>query len=296
MKPPRFEYVLAHTVGEALDALRDTSVATKVLAGGQSLVPLLSMRLAHPDRLVDLNKLTELDYVRDDGDGVLRIGALTRQRTLERSPIISHNLALLATAMPYVGHFAIRNRGTLGGSLCHADPASELPAVMRAYDAIMVTSGPRGVRRIPAERFFVGPLMTDLQPDELLVEVEVPQPPASTTSVVKEVARRHGDFAIVGIAATAAVDSHGLLRYVRLVAFGVGGVPERLAPAEEQLENARAEPKALEAAGVLAAQHVDPGSDIHASAGYRRRLTGILVTRALTDIARRSMRSSVGYP
>ena len=200
MKPPRFEYHVPRALDEALALLASRGDRAKVLAGGQSLIPLLNFRLAHPEALVDINRIGDLAYVRANGDG-LAIGALTRQHAVERSEIVRARAPILAEACRFIGHLPIRHRGTIGGSLAHADPASELPAAMVALEAQLTLASDRGRRTVSVESFFVGPLTTALGPGELLVEVRVPDPPRRTGGAFVEMARRAGDFALVGVAA-----------------------------------------------------------------------------------------------
>ncbi len=281
MKPAPFEYHAPRALDEALDLLARHGAEAKVLAGGQSLVPLMNMRLARPALVVDVNRVAGLGEVRPVGDGGLALGALTRQRTLERSPLVRRRAPLLAEAAPLIGHQATRSRGTVGGSCAHADPAAELPACSVALDARLHLASTRGRRTVGAAEFYVGLLATALRPDELLVEVEIPAPPlARTGTAFAELARRHGDFALVGVAAVIALDDGGVCRAARLVFLGVGDVPQR-AGAVAELLGLGAEPRRLEAIGRAAAEALDPPSDLHASAAYRRRIAAHLAVRAL---------------
>jgi carbon-monoxide dehydrogenase medium subunit len=283
VKPPPFRYADPATVEEALDLLARHGADAKVLAGGQSLMPLLNFRLARPAHVIDVNRVTSLAVIADSGDGGLRVGALARQRALERSALVRERCPLLARALAFVGHPQIRARGTLGGSLAHADPAAELPAAMVALEARLTLRRAGGERTVPAGDFFVGLLTTALMPDELLTEIALPPWPARTGSSVREVAKRHGDFALGGVAATLTLDDQGRIARARVVGFGVGPVPVRLLDAERALAGGAPTPSAFADAGRLAAAAVDPPDDIHASAAYRKRLTGVLTTRALTD-------------
>jgi carbon-monoxide dehydrogenase medium subunit len=232
--------------------------------------------------VVDINGIGGLAGVTLDADGGLRLGALVRQRTLERSEPIGARCPLIAQAMPFVGHPQIRTRGTLGGSLAHADPAAELPAVMVALGARLTVRSAGGRRTVAAEEFFVSALTTALAPDELLTEIALPPWPARTGSSLLEVAKRHGDFALGGVAATLTLGAHGRVAGARLVAFGVGERPLRAADAERSLVGGAPSAAAFAEAGRLVSAAVDPVTDIHASAAYRRRLAGVLATRALT--------------
>jgi carbon-monoxide dehydrogenase medium subunit len=281
VKPPRFGYDDPATVEDALDLLARHGDAARILAGGQSLVPMLNFRLARPGRLVDINRVAGLAGVTATPDGGLRLGAMVRQRALERAPLVRERCPLLAEALPLVGHPQIRTRGTLGGSLAHADPAAELPAVMVALDARLTVRRASAVRTVPAGDFFVAALTTTLAPDELLTEIALPPWPARTGSSVLEVARRQGDFALGGVAATLTLDAQGRVAAARVVCFGVGERAARAADAERSLVGGAPSPAAFAEAGRLASAAVAPADDIHASAAYRRRLAGVLTARAL---------------
>jgi CO/xanthine dehydrogenase FAD-binding subunit len=231
--------------------------------------------------LVDLNRLGELEGIEVTEDGALSIGALTRQRTLERDSRIARACPLVAEAMPYVGHVAIRNRGTLGGSLAHADPAAELPAVVTALGAEIHVRGPAGSRTVTAAELFVMPLVTSLEPDELVVSVSIPAPAPRTGHAWCELAERHGDFALAGAAAAVSLDEHGACREARLALAGVGPVPVDAREAAAALAGSEPAGEALDEAAELAARSCDPASDGHASARYRRRLVRVLARRAL---------------
>jgi len=283
VKPPRFSYANPATIDEALGLLAEHGADAKVLAGGQSLMPLLNFRLARPGTVVDVNGVAALTTLAAGADGGLRIGALVRQRALERSGLIRERCPLIAQAMPFVGHPQIRARGTLGGSLAHADPAAELPAVMVALGARLTLRRAGGERTLAAEDFFVALLTTALAPDELLTEIALPPWPARTGSSVHEVAKRRGDFALGGVVATLSLDAQGRVGCARIVCFGIGPGPVRAADAERSLAGGAPGPAALAEAGRLASAGVDPSDDIHASGAYRKRLAGVLTTRALRD-------------
>lgn len=280
MKPPRFEYVAPHTVDEALEHLARHGDRAKVLAGGQSLVPLLNFRLSHPEVLVDINRLADLAYVRER-DGGLAIGALARQHAVERSDAVRARAPMVTEASRLIGHLPIRHRGTIGGNLAHADPASELPAVMVALDAELGVSSQGGARAIPAAQFFTGPLTTALRPGELLTEIRVPGQPSRTGSAFVEMARRAGDFALVGVAASVTLDGRGYCQTVRLALCGVGPTPVRARAAEEALAGQSPTPAALDEAAARAAAATDPPSDVHASAEFRRKLARHFARQAL---------------
>lgn len=281
MKPPRFRYSDPTTVAEVVGHLEQHADETKLLAGGQSLMPVIAMRLARPEYVVDVNRVAELDYVREH-DGALAIGALTRQDALLHSREAIGACPLLADALPYVGHLAIRYRGTAGGSIVHADPSAELPALVTVLDGELVVRGPQGERSIPARDFFLSYFMTSIEPEEMLVEVRLPAQPVGAGTSVKELARRHGDFALAGVMTQVVVDG-GRIDSARLCAFGVDDVPLRLDDVETLLGGQAPTAELLDEAGALAARAVDPESDMHASGDYRRRMTGVLVRRALHD-------------
>ena len=286
MKPPRFDYHAARTVEEAVELLGRYGGDAKVLAGGQSLMPMLNFRLARPAALVDLNRIPGLAYVRED-DGMLALGAMTRQRAIEFSPVAARRLPLLVEATRWVGHLPIRSRGTIGGSLAHADPSAEYPAVLTALDGEVVAQGPRGRRTLKPSDLFETYLTTSLAPDEVLVEVRLPAAPDGAGHAFEEFARRHGDFAIVGIAAMIVGDGARCVR-ARLATAGAGPVPVRLRAAEEILEREGLGAAAIDAAAARAAELVQPDSDVHASADYRRHLTRVLTARAIRRSLERS--------
>jgi carbon-monoxide dehydrogenase medium subunit len=286
MKAAPFGYLAPATRQEAVDALRRYGPDTKVLAGGQSLVPLLAMRLARPSALIDLNRVPDLAYVRA-ARGSLAIGAMTRQRTVERDPRVAERWPLLQAALRWVGHPQIRARGTIGGSLAHADPAAELPAVALIYGARFVVTSSRGERVIPAAEFFTGYLSTALEPDEILTEIRVPAAPAGAGWAFQEIARRHGDFALVGAAAVLVGGADRRCIDARLAFIGVSHGPVRIADAEQTLIGRRVDAAAAaEVAGIVRAA-LDPDGDIHASARYRRHVAGALAARTVLEAAGR---------
>jgi len=278
MKPAPFDYVAPRSLDEALAALADGGSDAKLLAGGQSLIPLLNFRLARPSLLIDLNRVAELAYVSPRDKGVA-IGAMTRQVTLERDAQLRQAQPLLLEALGWVGHPAIRSRGTLGGSLAHADPAAELPAVAVCLDAQLSVAGPRGHRTVSAEDFFLGYLTTVLEPDEILVETWLPPVRASTGQAWLEFARRHGDFALAGVAVSVTL-AHDTVSDARIVLTGVGGKPARAREAETLLVGGRV-PDRASAAADAARSAIDPDADIHATKEYRTHLAGILTERAI---------------
>ena len=288
MKPPPFDYLAPRTLDEALEALADHGSEAKVLAGGQSLIPLLNFRLARPGVLVDLNRLEDLAHVRTGDDGSLRIGALTRQRVLERDPRVARAAPVLAETVPWIAHPQIRNRGTVGGSLAHADPAGELPALAVALDARLRLLSRRGERTVAADDFYLGLFSTALAPDEVLAEIEVPPSPAGTGWSFLEQARRPGDYAQVGLAAGLTLDEGGVCRRARLVFLSVGDRPVVATEAAALLEGERPSETLFAEAAETAAAETEPGDDIHASADFKRHLARVLSRRALARAARRA--------
>lgn len=281
MKPAPFEYVAPATVAEVLELLADRGAESKVLAGGQSLVPMLNFRLARPETLIDINQLAELAYIARR-DGELRIGALTRHAELERSVLVAEHWPLLTEALGRLAHPPIRNRGTIGGSVAHADPAAELPVALTALDARFVADSRRGRRVLDPDAMFTGPLQSGLEPDELLVEIRVPAVAPPTGSAFVEHARRHGDFALGGVAVTLGRDGDRCREDgARIVLLGAGPGPRRVPEAEALLAARPFDEDAARAAGEAAARAADPPSDPHADAAYRRRLAAVLTRRAV---------------
>jgi carbon-monoxide dehydrogenase medium subunit len=288
MKPPSFRYFAARSVEEALALLAEHGEEARVLAGGQSLVPLMNMRLVQPRVLVDINPISALAYVRPL-DGGLAIGAMTRDATLERDTTVAARLPLLVEAVRSIGHPAIRNRSTAGGSIAHADPAAELPAVMVTLDAEFVVRGPAGSRTIAARDFFQGYLQTSLQAGELLTELRVPGLPAGTGSTFLEFSRREGDYALAGVTAVVVLAADGTIADARLGLCSVGPTPVRARDAEAVLRGQQPGPEAwAAAAAAVRAALADPPSDIHGSADYRRHLAGVLTERALATATARA--------
>jgi carbon-monoxide dehydrogenase medium subunit len=277
MKPASFEYYSPTSLTEALELLARHRDTAKPLAGGQSLVAMMNFRLVRPAHLVDLNSVGELNYLKAE-NGELRIGAMTRQRALERSAIVADGWPLLQEATRHIGHVHIRNRGTVGGSLAHAYPSAELPVVMTALAASFVLRSEHGERVIPATDFFVDAMTTSLEPGELLVEIRVPQAAPRTGSAFQEVSRRHGDFALVGVAGTVALRTDGTIDKINLVFTGSKPFPWSKA---ENLIGRRADLARLNETACAAAAELDTESDIHASAEYRREVSKVLARRVL---------------
>lgn len=290
MKPAPFSYARPATLPEALSLLSEHGDEAKILAGGQSLIPVMNFRLAQPSVVVDVNRVAGLDHLEATPDDGLRIGALVRQGRLEREPLVAERSPLLAAAVPWIAHPQIRNRGTIGGSISHSDPKAELPAVMTALGAryrLLRHGGGVEERWVTAGDFCHGLFHTCLEADELLAEIEIPPWPAGSGAAFSEVARRHGDYAMVGLAATVRLDGDGRYADARLAFLSVGDRP-RLAQAAERLLG-EAPSEALWAAVAEAAQgEVRPAGDVHATADYRRHLAGVLVRRVLAAATARA--------
>jgi CO/xanthine dehydrogenase FAD-binding subunit len=287
MKPPSFEYFDPRTSEEALALLAEHGDEAKVLAGGQSLVPMMNLRLAQPSVLVDVNRVAGLGGI-EAWDGGLAIGALVRQSELEGSSVVAERCPLLVEAVKHVAHPTIRHRGTVGGSLAHADPAAELPAVMLALDAQLVVRNRERARTIPSAEFFVGVLTTAMEPDELLGGIRVPGLPPRSGSAFLELSRSHGAFAIVGAAAVVALDESGRCAEARIALCGAGPTPIRAGQAEQGLRGEQMTDSAIEAAAERAAEETDPASDLHGSAAYRRKMARVMSRRALALAAERA--------
>jgi len=284
MKPASFEYHAPQTVTEAVATLAQHGYDAKALAGGQSLIPMMNFRLAQPSVLVDLNGVSELFYVRSARDGSVHIGAMTRQREVEHDPLVGQVAPLVQAALPKVAYPQIRTRGTFGGSLAHADPSAELPAVAVALDARLRLQSRRGDRWVAARDFFQGFFTTLLEPDELLVEIALPPLPPRSGWSFMEVARRHHDFALAGVAARVRLSGNGECEDARLVYFSVGDGPTVAEQAAALLRGQVPTDEAIQEAARTAGQaDVDPSSDINATAEYRRHLVEVLGRRALAE-------------
>jgi carbon-monoxide dehydrogenase medium subunit len=281
MKPAPFRYFQPRSLDEALALLAEHGDEAKPLAGGQSLIPAMNFRLATPAVLVDLNEIRDLAYIRNGAGGV-RLGSMTRQRVVERSPLVAEHARLLTETMPHVAHPAIRNRGTIGGSLAHADPAAELPAVMLALNATFAITSKMSTREVASDEFFVGLFTTVLGPGELLTEIRIPAAAGRTAVAFQEISRRHGDFALAGVAAAVSVDDGGRCAGARIALLSVGDRPLLAEHAAAALAGEMPSADAIRAAADAAAtRDIDPPGDIHASARYRRQLTNVLTRRVL---------------
>jgi len=294
MKPASFRYFRPDTLDEALALMAEHAGDAKALAGGQSLVPAMNFRIAQPAILIDLNRVSALASVGRADDGGLRIGGMTRHRTLEHSTLVGDAAPLITAAMPFVAHPPIRARGTIGGSLAHADPAAELPAVVLALGASVVLRRRTGTRTVPASGFFLGLYATALEPDELVTEIVVPPRAPRSGWAIDEVARRHGDYALAGVVAEIALDEAGAVSAARIALFSVHDRPVLAHKAAEALVGARPDEEAIRAAASAAAGHdADPSADIHASAAYRRHLVGVLTRRVVTRAVERARGAAV---
>lgn len=289
MKPAPFDYYAPDTLNDAvalLEQFENQDIDAKILAGGQSLMPMLSLRVARPDVLVDLRKLESLDYIRED-DNAIAIGAMTTKSAVEDSPLLQERQPLLIAATRLVGHRQIRNRGTFGGSFMQADPSSEYPAAAILLGMEFKATGPDGERTIPAEDFFITYMTTDLEATEILTEVRVPMMPSGMGWSFQEITRRNGDFAMAGIATTLMVQN-GVCSDVRIVGFGIDATAVRLHSAEQVVEGMAPGQALFEKAGNVGAESLaDPSSDVHASAEYRRHLVKVLVARTLVEAVSR---------
>ena len=288
MKPPVFEYFRPETLDEAVGLLDRYSGDAKVLAGGQSLIPLMNFRLARPEYVVDINAISDLEYIREE-DGVITIGAMTRQCTIERSELLAGKCPLLVETTKLIGHSSIRHKGTIGGSIAHADPAAEYPAALVALDAAVKVVGSDGARIMPAGELFLTYCTTTLAPNEIITEIRVPIPATAGGWAFEELTRRHGDFAIVGVAALVQVED-GVCHEARIALAGVGPTPIRCNDAEAALEGNPLNDEALEHAGALASAAAQPEDDVHASASYKQAMVAVFVQRALRRARERAGR------
>lgn len=286
MKPAPFQYHRPSNVGEAIDVLAAHDDAT-ILAGGQSLIPMMNSRLSDPGTVIDIGRIDDLEYIREDDDAIA-IGAMTTQATAQDSDVIAEHCPLVAEALTYLGHETIRHRGTIGGNLAHGDPTSELPAVALARDATFAVRGSDGERTVDADDFFITHMTTDIGPTELLTEVRFPKWPRGQGWSFEEVAPRKGDYALVGVAATLQMNEDGTCGQVRLAYNAVDHRPVRVPAAEEAVRDEPAEGDAFQEAGSIARENLDPPSDVHASSEYRGQVAETLTTRALSRAADRT--------
>jgi carbon-monoxide dehydrogenase medium subunit len=288
MKPAPFKYIAATSLQHALLLKAEHGDDAKFLAGGQSLMPTMNFRLAQPAVLIDINQIDGIAGIRPGDTGSSRIGATTRYRMLERDAAFATAFPLIAEALPHIAHPQIRNRGTIGGNLSHADPASELPAVAVALKARFHVQSAKQERWIEASDFFLGALTTDLQPDEMLVEIELPLAKPRTGCCFMEIARRRGDFAIVGVAATITLGEHDACSHIRLAFCGAGETPVDASSAADALIGHQLTEKATCDVAAAVQATLDPGGSIHGTADYQRHIAGVLTERALTTAYRRA--------
>jgi aerobic carbon-monoxide dehydrogenase medium subunit len=286
MKPSAFEYESPSSLAEAVRLLGSRDGNAKIIAGGQSLMPMLAFRLAAPELLVDLKRIPDLNVIRIGADGI-RLGARVRWCDIANDVRLKQAHPLLAEAITHVAHYQIRNRGTVGGSMAHADPSAEMPGVAVTCEAEMTIVGASGQRTETADSFFLGSLETSLQPDEILTEIHLPAWPQTRRWAFQEFARRKGDFAMAGVALYYDLDSPGLARNARIGAIGVADRPVRLNAAEAILDGRVIDDNTIAAAAAAARSEIDPPSDIHAPGAYRRALTGTLLARGLKQSAKR---------
>lgn len=291
MKPAPFRYFAPTSLDEALALLAEHGNEAKLLAGGQSLVPTMNFRLAQPSVLIDLNRLSKLFYIQPGSTGNLQIGSMTRQRTIERDSLVKAHAPLLHAVMPHVAHVQIRNRGTIGGSLAHADPAAELPVAAVALDAQLRLQSQRGERWLAARNFYLNLFTTALADDEMLVEIAIPPAPAYTGWAFHEVARRPGDYALVGVAAMVGLDEAGHCTAARIVLLSVGDGPFVAEQAATICLGENPSAQLFRAAADSVANEIDPQNDIHASAAFRRHLARVLTERALAEAAANAQHS-----
>jgi len=296
MKPARFEYAAPTSLDEALSALAAGAGEARPLAGGQSLVPILNFRLGGPEALVDLNRIDELSFLEAADDGGLRIGAMTRQQMLERDPVVRVRAPILAEAAPWIAHAQIRSRGTIGGSLAHADPAAELPAILLVLGAHVRAArapregepGPRVERRFPISELYLGPFLTSLEADELLTAIEIPSLRTGEGTAFEELARRRGDYAIVGVAARVKLAPDGTCEEAAMSLINAGPTPCLAEEAAKALVGEAPSPSAIANAALVASRACTPAADMHGSEAYRRHLVRVLSNRVLLRAAGRA--------
>ena len=288
MKPAPFEYYAPDSLEQALDLMQQGAGEAKILAGGQSLVPAMNFRVVQPSLLIDLNQVTELSYIRKEGE-VIRVGSMARERHLEFDSLIAEHTPLLHEAVPFIAHPQIRNRGTIGGSIVHSDPAAELPVLMRALSARLKARNASGERWIDVQDFFVGMFTTALEPDEILVEIELPFSPPRTGWSFMEVAPRAGDYAMMGVAVLLTLDENGKCQQAKLVYLNAGEGPVEATEAAGSLEGQAIDDQLIQSAALHASEReINPFGNIHASAEFQRHLAKVLTQKALQQATQRA--------
>ncbi|MFQ5708704.1 MAG: FAD binding domain-containing protein [bacterium] len=287
MIPQVFEYFVPKTLSEAFSLLTKYGEDAKILAGGHSLIPLMKLRLAAPPYLIDINQIPDLDYLKEE-NGFLKIGALTREVSLEESDLIAEKFPIILDTAKVIADPLVRNMATVGGNLAHGDPANDHPATMLALGAQVVLTGPSGSRTVSVKEFFVDLMMTQLQPDEILTEIQIPLPPANSGGAYVKFERKVGDFAIVGVAAQVALDANGACQKVGIGLTNVGSVPIEAEKAEDALRGKQIDEQTLKEAGRLAADASDPTDDLRGTANYKRSLVNVLTKRALKQALTRA--------
>jgi carbon-monoxide dehydrogenase medium subunit len=291
MKPAPFEYHAPDSLEQALNLMSQYAAEGKILAGGQSLVPAMNFRVAQPSMLIDLNRVAELSYIRED-ENVIRVGSMTRERHLEFDASIAKRTPLLTEATPFIAHPQIRNRGTIGGSIVNADPAAELPVLMLALSARLKGKNVSGERWIDAQDFFAGMFTTALEPDEILVEIELPFMPSRTGWSFMEVAPRAGDYALMGVAALVTVDENGKCKQAKLVYLNAGEGPIDAKEATQILQGEKLNDKLIEAAAVMASEkEINPFGNVHTSSDFQRHLANVLTKKTLKQAMQRAEES-----
>ncbi|MDR3574920.1 MAG: xanthine dehydrogenase family protein subunit M [Anaerolineaceae bacterium] len=290
MKPIQFDYYSPPSIEEALTNLADLGYSGKVLAGGQSLIPAMNFRIARPSALIDLNNIPELQYIQSDGSAGLKIGAMTRDSVVEFDPQVKQAFPLIAEVMPNIAHPQIRNRGTFGGAIAHADPAGQLPAIVLTLNASLKIQKKRGERIVKADDFFLGAFTTAIEPDEMLTEVLLPALPIRSACSYKQVSRQRGGYAQAAVASLVSLDEEGRCKDIRMTLISVADVPVLSKEAKKILVGQKPSSEAIEAVAEAAVKsEIDPGSDVHATADYRRHLTRIMIVRSLGEAFTRAV-------
>ncbi|MCK6693580.1 MAG: xanthine dehydrogenase family protein subunit M [Thermoanaerobaculia bacterium] len=288
MIPQAFDYESPATVGEAIALLQRYGSDAKILSGGHSLIPMMKLRLATPERIIDISGIKGLDYIREE-DGFLKIGALAKESALEESALIARKYPLLLDAAKMIADPSVRNRATVGGNLAHGDAANDHPAVMLAYRAEIIATGPRGQRTIPIDEFFLGFFMTALEPDEILTEIRIPIPPAGSGGAYKKMERKVGDYATAATAVQLTVDGNGVCRHIGIGLTNVSAAPMRAQRSEDALRDQRLSDELIKQAAVMAGQDCDPNPDLRGSIEYKRSVVKTLTERAIKTAIERAM-------